>query len=154
MLALVTELSYEYKRCTKKSILFEEIPSSMAQGQEGSSQTSRSSSSKRNRTHNGRMARILLIVQKPAGSRKELFDESKKEQRQGWFKVAYPVNVGTVRWNVVASCAQRATRWRMARQCMRLFWYTIRRTIDPVRTQIQVQGRLLEQRLQGCTNLA
>ena len=30
------------------------------------------------------------IVQKPKGSQKELFDESKKEQPQRWVKQAYP----------------------------------------------------------------
>ena len=40
-----------------------------------STQTIQWSSSERVRTYNGRMRRRLLIVQKPAGSRKELFDE-------------------------------------------------------------------------------
>ena len=56
-------------------------------------------SSKRVRTHSGRMIRILRTFQKPTGSRKELFDEEQKEQRQRRSKVAYPLNGGTVRWN-------------------------------------------------------
>ena len=36
------------------------------------------------------MTRRLPIVQKPKGSQKELFDESKKEQPQRWVKQAYP----------------------------------------------------------------
>ena len=47
------------------------------------------------------MPQILLIVQKPTGSQKELFDELNKERRHRWFSVAHP-NTG-LRWHVIAT---------------------------------------------------
>ena len=52
---------------------------------------------------------------KPTGSQKELFDESKKERQQPWFKVSSSTNGGIVRWNVMATCATCTTRWPVAR---------------------------------------
>ena len=34
---------------------------------------------------------------------RELFEEYKKERQQRWFKVGYPKNGGTTRWNVIAT---------------------------------------------------
>ena len=56
-------------------------------------------------------------VQKRRGSQIELFEESKKEQRQRRFTVAN--NGGTVRWNVIATCGTCTPRWTMARQRLR-----------------------------------
>ena len=83
---------------------------------QGASQTLQTSSSKRVRICSGRMTRTLLIAPKPMGLQRALFDDEKKEQRQRRFKVAYPMNGGTLRWNVVATCAMCTTRWPKARQ--------------------------------------
>ena len=70
ILVLVTELSYE-----------KQTPPPAA-----SPQTTQRSSLKRLRFPSGRRTRTLLIVQKPTRSQKDLFDESKTQQRQRWFK--------------------------------------------------------------------
>ena len=58
-------------------------------------------------TFDGRTPRTIFSVQKPTRSRKELFDDEKKEQRRRRFKVAYPWNGGTLRWNVIATCFEQ-----------------------------------------------
>ena len=89
-------------------------------------------SSTRVSTYNGHTTRILSIVQKPTGSRKELFDELKKEQRQRRLKEAYPINGVTAGWNVIATWACDKT------------WCKIRWTLDPVRSRSPLPAHLLE----------
>ena len=74
------------------------------------------------------------------GLRNDLFDERKKEQRQGRFKEAYPTNGGIVGRNVIATCATCTTRWQN-------MWCNIRWACDPVRTQSQLQTHLFDRRL-------
>ena len=74
-LVLLADKSNDKQTRTRNSILFCGDSCLHSTRQEGSSQTTPRSSSKRVKTSNGRMTPILLIVQKPTGSQKEMFDE-------------------------------------------------------------------------------
>ena len=138
-LVQVTAFSYEKQRRTRNNILFQEVPTSVPEAREdvhkqldGVHQSlSRSETDARHET---------LHRSETTGLRNELFDERKKEQRQGCFKEAYPTDGGIVGRNVIATCETCSTR------CQHM-WCNIRWAFDPVRSQSQLQTHLFDRRL-------
>ena len=108
------------------------------------------------RTCNVHKTRIFIMVQKPTGSWKELFDEYKKERWQRWLKVAYPNTGGTVRWNVF--CYLRNVLDKKAdgnTTCENTCGVNFRWTIDPVPSlRASATCPSLRKTSQGCINLA
>ena len=89
-----------------------------AKSREGSSQTIQRSSSGRVKTCNGRLLRILLMVPKPTYRGKSC-STSKRRNINSDGSVAYRMNGGSVRWDVVVTCEMRTRRWKTARLRMR-----------------------------------
>ena len=75
--------SHENKRCVRNSVVFAEIIASDSESQEESAQTTQGSLSKCVRTYSGLTMRILFIVQKPAGSQRDPFDEFRGSNSDG-----------------------------------------------------------------------
>ena len=84
---------------------------------------------------------MLLIDQKPTGSRKGLFDKRRNSQRQRGFKVAYATNGGTVRWKVSASSATCTDKMSDGKATCKNRW-----TFDRVQSKSQLQAHLFERR--------